>query len=159
MNPEEVIVSVVMPVYNGEKFLGKSIESVLSQTFTKFELIIVEDGSTDNSPEISKKYEKSDSRVRVLSHENSKNLGVSTSRNLGIEKSRGKYISFCDADDLWDKEKIDKQLKVFSDNSDVILCHTAIHAFGSSDLFCEKFERSNNISSIEKITSFPITPR
>lgn len=92
-----VDISVIVPVYNAERFVDRCIESILSQNFNAFELILVDDGSIDRSGNICDEYAKKDSRIRVL-HQS--NAGVSVARNLGIKNAQGKYISFVDADDV-----------------------------------------------------------
>lgn len=89
-------VSIIIPVYNKQKYLKKSIQSILDQTYDNFELIIVNDGSTDNSSEICHNFQKKDKRVRVIDIENN---GVSNARNVGISNANGEYIQFIDADD------------------------------------------------------------
>ena len=89
-------VSIIIPVYNKQKYLKKSIQSILEQTYDNFELIIVNDGSTDNSSEICHDFQKIDQRVRVIDIENN---GVSNARNVGISNANGDYIQFIDADD------------------------------------------------------------
>ena len=95
MNPA---FTVVMPAYNAAAYLSQTIESVLSQSFTDFELIIIDDGSTDNTGVIAYKYKKLDSRVKVLFQSNQV---VSATRNKGINHSNSQYIAFIDADDKW----------------------------------------------------------
>lgn len=90
--------SIVVPVFNVEQYLSRCIESVLSQTFKDFELILVDDGSTDSSGAICDRYAEKDNRIRVI---HKKNGGVSTARNTGIEISSGEYITFCDSDDYY----------------------------------------------------------
>ncbi len=90
-------ISIIVPVYNVEKFLKRCIDSILAQTFTDFELILVDDGSPDNCGEICDEYAKSDKRVRVIHQENS---GVSSTRNKGLIQATGNYIMFCDSDDF-----------------------------------------------------------
>lgn len=90
-------ISVVISVYNGEKYLSEAIESVLNQTYKDFEFIIINDGSTDNSLEIIKKYQNQDERIVLISRENK---GLVSSLNEGIEKAKGKYIARMDADDI-----------------------------------------------------------
>lgn len=89
-------ISVIIPIYNAEKYIEKCINSILNQTFKNIEIILVNDGSTDNSRIICEKYKNKDKRIRLFNIENN---GVSSARNLGIESSRGKYIMFCDSDD------------------------------------------------------------
>ncbi len=92
------LISVVIPAYNAEQFLDETLESVLSQTYENWECIIVNDGSTDNTEEIAKKWCEKDARFRYFYKENS---GASDTRNLGIKETRGEYIAFLDADDLY----------------------------------------------------------
>lgn len=89
-------ISVVVPVYNVEKYLYRCIESILAQTFTDFELILVDDGSPDNCPQICDEWARKDSRIKVI-HKN--NGGVSVARNVGLDVAQGEYIAFCDSDD------------------------------------------------------------
>lgn len=93
------LVSVIMPAYNMEKYIGDSIESVLNQNYINFELIIINDGSSDGTKEIIAKYQHMDERIIYIEQENH---GVSVARNVGMSCAKGKYISFLDADDLWE---------------------------------------------------------
>ena len=90
-------VSIIVPVYNTEKYLHKCVDSLLAQSFTDFELLLVNDGSPDNCGAICDKYAESDSRIRVIHKENG---GASAARNSGIENAKGEYIAFCDSDDI-----------------------------------------------------------
>lgn len=108
------LVSIVMPNFNGERFLKETIESVISQTYSKWELIIVDDHSTDSSNEIIKKYAAADKRIVHLI--NDINSGAAHSRNKAIRAAKGKWIAFLDSDDLWYPEKLEKQLKFMCDN-------------------------------------------
>ena len=96
-------ISIIMPIFNSEHTISASVDSVLTQSFTSWELILVDDGSTDASRRISEKLTESDSRIRVFTQKNS---GPSSARNFGIEKSRGKYIAFLDADDIWGPNRL-----------------------------------------------------
>ena len=90
------MISVIVPVYNTEKYLDRCIQSILAQTYTDFELLLIDDGSTDLSGEICDKYAEQDSRVKVFHKENG---GVSSARNLGLDKANGDWVTFVDADD------------------------------------------------------------
>ena len=92
------VVSIIVPVYNTEKFLHRCIDSVLTQTYTDFELLLIDDGSKDSSGVICETYAAKDTRIRVIHKENT---GVSDTRNLGLDVARGKYLFFLDADDFW----------------------------------------------------------
>lgn len=100
------LISIIIPVYNAEKFLDETINTVLNQTYKNFELILVNDGSKDKSVDVIKKY--NDKRIKLIDNKNNK--GAALSRNDGIRKAKGRYICFLDADDLWNKEKLEKQI-------------------------------------------------
>jgi glycosyltransferase involved in cell wall biosynthesis len=108
-------VSVIMPVFNGERFLTESIESVLGQSFQDWELLVVDDGSADRSPEIARGYasERPD-KVRYLEHEGHVNRGATTSRNLALRAARGAYFAFLDADDVWLPAKLGDQVALLA---------------------------------------------
>lgn len=106
------LVSIVMPNYNSEKYLKATIESVLAQTYTNWELLFVDDCSTDNSLEIVRSY--SDSRIKIL--QNEQNSGAAVSRNYALREAKGKWIAFLDSDDLWKPEKLERQLAYMQDN-------------------------------------------
>lgn len=89
-------VSVIIPVYNVEKYLESCLESIKSQTFTDYELILINDGSTDESVAIMRRYAKTDARIRIISQSN---RGVSAARNLGLSVAEGEYVLFVDSDD------------------------------------------------------------
>lgn len=105
---DEPLISVVMPAYNAEKYIEKSIQSVLNQTYKNIELIIVNDCSKDKTEDIIEKYCKQDARVRKYT--NQINSGVSFSRNFGVEQANGEWIAFLDSDDIWKEEKLQKQI-------------------------------------------------
>jgi glycosyltransferase involved in cell wall biosynthesis len=107
------LISGVMIFFNAEKFIEEAIASVFAQTYDNWELLLVDDGSTDNSTAIAKKYaEKYPEKVRYLEHPNHQNLAKSVSRNLGMSKAKGEYIAFLDADDIWLPPKLEKQLAI-----------------------------------------------
>ena len=110
MNTASILVSVVMPVYNSARFLDKAIQSVLNQSHACLELILVDDGSTDDSLEIACKHARQDARMQVIPLET--NRGVAYARNCGISKARGSYIALLDSDDVWMETKLEKQLRI-----------------------------------------------
>lgn len=105
----EGLVSVIMPIFNGEKFLDRSIQSVLTQTYKFWELILIDDKSDDNSVFLIKKY-ISDDRIKLV--QNSRNQGISYTRNKGIKHSNGEYIALLDQDDEWLPEKLEMQVPI-----------------------------------------------
>ena len=112
MEPD--LVSIVTPVYNSEKFIEETIKSVQDQTYKNWEWILVNDCSVDKSAEIIEQYIKNDSRIKLINLK--ENSGAAIARNTGIEQSKGKYIAFLDSDDLWVKEKLEKQIKFSKEN-------------------------------------------
>jgi glycosyltransferase involved in cell wall biosynthesis len=116
-------ISVIMSVYNGEKYLREAIESILNQTFTDFEFITVNDGSTDNSLEIIRSY--SDERIRIINNE--KNIGLTKSLNKALKQSRGEYIARQDADDISSPNRFEEQMKYLKEHLEVVLLGTGVY--------------------------------
>ncbi len=110
-------VSVIMPVYNGENYLAEAIESILTQTFTDFELLIIDDASQDRSLEIIQEYERRDARVRSIRLD--RNKGVSAARNRGFDAAGGEYIAFMDSDDVSLPTRLEKQLQLLQENPEI----------------------------------------
>lgn len=106
------LVSIIMPSYNTEKYITYSINSVLSQTYTNFELLIIDDCSTDATIDVINNY--SDPRIRLL--HNPYNSGAAVSRNFGLREAKGKWIAFLDSDDIWSSDKLEKQISFMEKN-------------------------------------------
>ena len=117
---EKEKISIIVPMYNAEKFIGKTIESVLAQTYQNWEMLIMNDVSTDNSLAIVSVYAKKDERIKIVNTE--KNVGVVKGRNFLIDLASGKYIAFLDADDYWHNEKLEKQIKFMKEKNASISC-------------------------------------
>lgn len=112
------LISVIIPAFNAEKFIKRTVESVINQTYTNIEVIIVDDGSTDKTKEICQELEKEDRRIKLFSKENE---GVSEARNFGINYSNGKYIMFLDADDKYEKDIVKNMYqKMIEENVDIV---------------------------------------
>ena len=112
------MISLVVPIYNVEKFLGQCIESIINQTYNDIEIILVDDGSTDNSGKICDEYKSIDNRIRVIHKVNG---GLSSARNAGMRIAQGEYICFIDSDDYIDSQMLEimkKQIK----NADIVIC-------------------------------------
>ena len=122
------LVSVIMPVFNGEKYLRDAIESILLQTYSKFELVIINDASTDSSLEIMRTYD--DPRIRIL--DNPVNMGLAGVRNRGLKEARGEYVAFLDCDDISMPARLEKQVCHFEANPEVGLCGTWTRTFGDT---------------------------
>lgn len=118
--PDVGLVSVVMPMHNAARFVGAAIESVLAQTYQNWELLVVEDCSTDNSVEIAQKYASQNPKIQVLFNDNPIRM-PSAPRNMGIRVAKGRFIAFLDSDDLWFPQKLEQQLALFCDNRTAIV--------------------------------------
>ena len=121
-----MLISVVLPAYNVQDTIGESIDSILSQTFTDFELIIINDGSQDNTEEVIHAY--SDKRIRY--YRNEKNEGLIYTLNRGLDLAQGKYIARMDADDVSLPTRFEKQVKVMEESPNIVVCGTQIIPFG-----------------------------
>lgn len=132
-------ISIVVPVYNCEKYISNCINSILEQSFKDFELILVDDGSSDRSFEICESFAKKDNRVRAIHQPNS---GVSRARNRGLDEAKGEYIGFVDGDDCVDKEMYERLYKNLADNNaDISICGI-VNYFVKKDGTTEKVRQS-----------------
>lgn len=158
MNPE---ISIIVPVYNVEKYLKRCIDSILNQSFKNFELILVDDGSTDNSGKIVDEYESTDKRIRVIHKENG---GQGSARNRGLDIAKGNYIGFVDSDDWIHRDMYKCMYKfITEDNTDIVqVGHNIVKEYipdGKCNLSDIKVTSIDNI--IDKFTdcnSFEILP-
>ena len=138
------LVSIIIPLYNSEKFIKDTINSVLFQTYTNWEVIIVDDCSTDNSVEIILKIIDNNSNIRLIKLEN--NVGSAQSRNTALELANGRFITFLDSDDIWHSDKLEKQVAF-------MLKRKVPISFTSYELIDENGESKNHIiHSVEKLT-------
>lgn len=118
------LVSIITPSYNTAKFIGETIRSVQAQTYPDWEMIIVDDCSTDNTDEVVAEYQKADMRIRYFKNE--KNGGAAVSRNKALREAKGRWIAFLDSDDLWISEKLEKQLEFMVENGYHFSYHNSI---------------------------------
>lgn len=141
-------ISVVVPIYNVEKYLEKCINSILNQTYDNLEIILVDDGSPDKSPDICDSYSKKDKRIKVI---HKLNGGLSDARNVGIDQANGKYITFIDSDDYIDNDYIEFLfINMEKEQADIAICNPRI--------VYENFDKEKNISKfrinkVQKISS------
>lgn len=151
---DKVLISVIITVYNGEKYIKKAIESILNQTFKEIEIIIVDNKSNDKTLEIIKNLKEKDSRIKLV--ELNENQGPGNARNIGIEFSKGEYIAFCDADDWIEKEML-FSLYQANEKYDVIVCgysqdteknEQVVHSKKNENLKLEKLENKEVVKSI-----------
>lgn len=134
--------TIIIPVYNVEKYLNECVESVLNQTYKNFEIILVDDGSTDNSPKMCDDFTEEDNRIKVI---HKKNGGLSSARNAGIKNTTGDYVLFLDSDDFWDNNKTLENLSaIISDENADVVC------YGYKE-FYEKTNESKNVICIPEM--------
>ena len=119
-----VTVSVIMPAYNAAVYIEAAIRSVMAQTFTDWELLVIDDGSTDATCAVVEGLMAEDARIRLLRNEH--NCGVAVTRNRGLDICRGAYVALLDCDDLWYPEKLAQQLAVAADGADIVYCSYAM---------------------------------
>lgn len=136
------LVSVIMPAYNSEAFISEAIRSVMEQTYTNWELLVIDDASSDSTCKVIQKFSRADDRIHIL--RNDSNQGTHQTRNKGIEAASGDFIAFLDADDLWKPEKLEKQLKILSSN-------TIAACFSSYELISEDGKPLN-----KKVEALPV---
>ena len=146
MRDNQPLVSIIMPVYNCEKYISEAIESVLSQSYQNWELLIVDDGSTDHSPEIIDRYAQKD--VRIQSFHN-KNEGVSAARNFALSKISGELVTFIDSDDVYHPDRLQRMASVFENHPacDIVFSrHTAF----TGPLPSAKENRAGNVEIVKE---------
>ena len=132
------LISVVIPCYNSEKYIEDTIKSVLNQSYQNFEIIVVDDGSTDGTTAIIKKMEGMDRRIKFYKINHSGRPSVP--RNFGVRKSVGNLIAFLDSDDLWSKEKLKYQTEYLAGSTEVSFVYSMSHSFGDVNLFSDLYE-------------------
>lgn len=115
---KENLISIVTPMYNGEKYVEETINSVLKQTYPNWEMIIVDDGSKDNGPAIVEKFAQADNRIKLIRQ---KNAGSSAARNNGLKNIQGRYVSFLDSDDFWEPNFLEEQLNFIKEKKSPIV--------------------------------------
>lgn len=138
-------ISVIVPVYNAEKYLTQCIDSILRQDFTDFELLLIDDGSKDKSGFICDEYAQTDQRIKVFHKENG---GVSSARNLGIDKTQGEFIAFIDSDDYVDSNYLSSLTNI---NADLVT--TGYETFGNDNNSTNRFSYKDNIYSGQTIST------
>ena len=142
------LISVIIPVYNVEKFLPYSLDRVINQTYKNLEIILINDGSTDNSKAICKQYEEKDNRIKLI---NQKNQGAAVARNTGLDNASGKYIGFVDSDDVISLEFYTGLYKLLKEtDSDISECASV--QISEDDLFNKNY-KFDNIDNIDFITT------
>ena len=153
MNNQKPVFSVVMPMYNVEKYIAKAIHSVLVQRYSNFELICVDDGCTDRSVEIVKQFD--DPRIRIVQQ---KNRGLAAARNTGINQCRGLYIAFLDSDDLWHPEKLLRHFEHFRSNPNIGVSYSASEFINEAGekMGIGQYPKLNNVTPVDIFCRNPI---
>lgn len=128
-------ISVIIPLFNCEKYIGEAIKSVIEQTYTDYEIIVVDDGSNDRSAEIAKGF---GSKIKLFERPHE---GAAAAKNFGIKESKGELLAFLDSDDIWTKDKLYLQAKEFADDKDLDMCFGRYESFISPELD-EEFKKS-----------------
>lgn len=143
------LITIILPAYNGAKWIEKSIQSVLSQSFKDFEFIIINDGSNDNTESIVLRLASLDNRIKYFKNDN--NLGVQRTRNISLEKAQGKYIAEIDQDDEWvDNDKLKKQFEFLENNEDYVLVGTGVIVVDDKGIEIARYLMPENDLDIRK---------
>ena len=146
------IISIIMPIYNSENFIKESLNSLINQTFENFEIICVNDGSTDNTLNILKEFEKNDDRIHIITQNN---MGAGIARNVGMKKAKGDFLMFLDSDDIFKPKMLKKLFKtIILNNVDVVICNSI--NFNSDNILFEKNYRISNDFLNKSFSSFDI---
>lgn len=138
MEKQSPLISVIMPLYNAERFVGESIGNILGQTVGDFELIVIDDASTDSSYDIASRYAAQDARIVLM--RNDANHGAAYTRNRGLETARGSFITFMDADDRCSPERFARQTAFFGQHPQIDLCGSYYTMFGPDDARKQKIQ-------------------
>ena len=142
------LVSVIMPAYNAEAFIAEAIRSVIQQTYQNWELLVIDDASSDSTLKIIQKYSEKDKRIKIF--KNSDNQGTHKARNKGIKAAEGDFIAFLDADDQWKPEKLLKQLEILSSDN-ISACFSSYDLISENGQFLEKRVEALPVLTYEKL--------
>lgn len=153
MKTDNELISIIIPVYNGERFFDEAIASIQAQTYRHWEVIFIDDGSTDSSVEKAQKYcAAQPSQFKLFRHPKGENLGVSQSRNVGLEQADGKFIAFLDIDDIWLPEKLARQSAILREKPEVAMVYGPLHFWygwtgkqqdSRRDFYCHHFPETD----------------
>lgn len=143
-------VSIIICSYNREKLIGRAVESILLQSFTDFEIIVIDDASTDNTEQVVRSLMQKDLRIKY--YKNKTNLGISKSRNYGVKLSNGEYIAMLDSDDYWiDNFKLQKQIEILDNDKNIGLIGSAIRCEDENEKFIKNDIFNREDTKIRKV--------
>lgn len=156
LNDSKSKVSIILPSYNYGWCIAESIDSVIMQDFNNWELIIVDDGSSDNSIDIINKYvQKHPQKIKLYTHHDNRNLGLTKTYKFGLSKCSGEYVAFIESDDVWAQGHLSSKIDIFNDNKDVVLVYNNVELFGDKRLISNLRTGINYIVSQNKKLSSP----
>lgn len=150
---ENILVSIIIASYNYEKFISEAIESVLAQTYSNFELIIVDDGSKDDSVALINSYVIKDSRIKLYCHDKNANKGLKETLTLGISKCNGNYIAFLESDDIWTSDYLQDKIDIIKKYPGSKVIFNDVELFGNKDRiddYTDYFKKNNKILNSKK---------
>ena len=148
MENNKSMISIIMPVYNSENYVSEAVESVCKQSYADWVLLIVNDGATDQTPEIIEKYAQKDSRIRVFHR---KNEGVSMARNYALNQVNGEYVTFIDSDDVYHVDLLKEMLYVFETNKNCDIVFSGHKEFKGKLTISNKSSKKNIVVTTEDI--------
>ena len=140
------LVSCIVPVWNGEKYLGEALDSILNQTYPQIEIVVIDDGSTDRTQDILASYGE-----RVIAIRQAQ-AGPAVARNVGIERATGAFVAFLDSDDLWDPRKTELQVAMFGERADLAVCLCRIKNFWSPEI--ELSEQKGEVEGADGVSGW-----
>jgi len=148
----QALVTVITPLFNAEKYITETIESVINQTYQNWEMIIVDDFSSDNSRNIVKKYEIKDSRIKLMKSESNFG-GPARPRNIGLDNANGEYIAFLDADDVWLPNKLERQVELLGRDSSIDIVHSLAYTIDTRSKKIGVFNNQKTFNKLKYIMS------
>jgi glycosyltransferase involved in cell wall biosynthesis len=151
MNP---LISIIIPTFNRAHYICETLKSIIAQTYTNWECIIVDDGSSDDSLLVINSFAKKDVRFRLINRPSDRNKGASTCRNIGIENSKGEFIQFLDSDDLMSENKLEQQILSIPDFNENIICTCKWSRFIKTPNDSVNFEALDSYSDFDDIPNF-----
>ncbi len=156
---ESPFISVIVTSYNYERYISETLDSLVNQSYKNFEVIVIDDGSEDNSLEVIKSYQKQYDFIHLFTHYNNVNQGIIKSIQLGIEKSKGSYIAICESDDYWHNNYLEKKIDIINKYENVVIISNAIEMFGNQDHIKQRGWVCQHIRKLLKQGGTPIDLR